>query len=64
MDTSGHFDTSAALPLRYESLVSVEQEAGWNVCPRIDLNIDTCMSTFVAVDYDLYSKVLWYLYVY
>ena len=58
MDMSGHFDTSAALSLGNESLVSVEHEAGWNVCPRSDLDIDICMSTSVAVDYDLYSKVL------
>jgi hypothetical protein len=50
MDMRGHFDTSATLPLGNESPVFVEHEAGWNVCPRNDLNIDVCMSTSVAVD--------------
>jgi hypothetical protein len=58
MDISGNFDTSAALLLGYESPVSVEHEAAWNVCPRNDLNIDICMSTSVAVDYDLHSQGL------
>ena len=51
MDMSSQFDTSAPLPLGNESPVSVEHEAGWNVCPRNDVNIGICVGASVAVDW-------------